>query len=332
MVARRPPTEAMLAALLACGLLGLCRGARVKAPAAAVAEAVDDFGLDENVWLGLEDDNASGFEPLPGLAPPGPPGAVSAANVTVQSGSLGGAPVLMMGMFNTGTNLLAKLLSLNFGIHHTSANGIWKHIKPEHLKQQLAEKGMSGVLQAGGTVGIAVVRDPISWIQSMRKAPYDLRGCMAQFDWSTSSCTFPRPRVQGSTIWAHGISHESDFHVQNIEWVWNEWNSEYDQLASVAGFAPGKTVVLTYEELVLDTVGALGKIAAVLGRPAPTSVKHIFAPAKTHGQANGRMQAIAKLRNKPYLRSYSKVQLQQVCERLNKPLMLSHNYHDCDSL
>jgi len=322
----------MLAALLAWGLLGLCRGARLKPAAAAVAEDVDDFGLDESAWLGLEEENASVFEPLPGLAPPGPPGAVSAANVTVQSGSLGGAPVLVMGMFNTGTNLLTKLLSINFGIHNSAAHGVWKHIKPQHLKQQLAERGMSDVLRARGTVAIAIVRDPMSWIQSMRKAPYDLRGCMGKLDWSTSSCTFPRPRVPGSTIQVFNtISHESDFYVPNVEWVWNQWNSEYDQLASVAGFAPGKTVVVTYEEIVLDTMGALGKIAAVIGRPAPARVKQIFAPAKSHGSPNGRMQAINKLKTKPYLDAYSPMQRQQACERLNKQLMHSHGYHDCDS-
>ena len=71
----------------------------------------------------------------------------------------------------------------------------------------------------------------------------------------------------------------------------------------------------------------LQDLASIQPRTSPVKFarsrrhRHIHAPAKNHGAPNGRAAAILKLKNKPYLNSYTDHQKGQVCERLDMELM-----------
>jgi hypothetical protein len=289
----------MLAALaVAAGLLP-CHGSALRH---AVVPDVDDFGLDQSVWLGWEEpDDPAELQNVTGaLASSSSSSHAAAVNIT----NGGGPPLLMLGLHNTGTNLLARLMEMN-GIGSPPFHAglkIWKHVRPDLLEARFRKEGRLDDLKKGGLVTVVVIRDPMSWIQSMRKAPYDLKGCLLRKNWATSPCYFPAPHKPGTSIpkFKGIVAHEETFHLDNIESVWNEWTRQYGELASY-GWAPGKSLMVSYEELVLDTEATLGRIAAAAGRPRPTDFKQLRTPAKSHGMANGRAMALKKLHNKPYL-------------------------------
>lgn len=289
-------------------------------------EDADDFGLHASAWLGHDDNASTGH----GVGERGRAGAAPAGNGSAWAHP----PILVLGLFNAGTNLLTQLLLKNFpdladrGVWGKDISGsglVWKHSKPEHLKQKLRQMGKPNLFRDQGVVGVAVIRDPLSWLQSMKKAPYYLNGCVGWADWPTHSCTFPAP----SGEWPYSLCHSRAFHVSNIESAWNDWNSQYHGLDTYAGFAPGKFLVVSYEDLVVDPKRALDRIAAVSGRAPPAVVNLQDAPAKSHGRPSGRLEALRKLQEKSYLRLYVPSERTQACDRLNHQLMQRHGYLDC---
>jgi hypothetical protein len=306
-------------------LISACWSLNVGSPSSLrdAGDTAEDFGLSENEWFGLEQDDERVLNQTLNQT-------VNMAAAGSNASTVCDPDVLIMGLFNVGTNLLNKLLNLN-GLtkgHCDACMNLWKHVKPSLLYERFEREGRPNVLKYRDVATVMIVRDPMSWLQSMRKAPYDLQPCMWGTDWPTRSCTFPPPRVQGSTVWGSTISHSHPFPVANVEAVWNEWTTQYHALGNY-GFASDKTIIVSYEEIVLDTEGTLARIAKTLGKPAPVSMKQVQAPAKNHGQPNGRIQALAKLRQKSYLHDYSDIQRREACRLLNKNLMKSHGYSDC---
>uniref|UniRef100_A0A7S0FBV3 Sulfotransferase domain-containing protein n=1 Tax=Pyrodinium bahamense TaxID=73915 RepID=A0A7S0FBV3_9DINO len=326
----------LVAALLA-SFLGRCRGANGPQDEAQESElhvcallqmgirteGAEDFGLDEGTWLGLEREEEEALAASPqrlplAIAPPS-----LAVNVPLQQAE---PPILYMGLWNTGTNLLWELLLKNFGpLRGSRAVGmdVWRHSKPADAMECYQDK--QGAFK--DMVTVAVVRNPLSWIQSMRKAPYELEGCASSDHWdgsdrwATADCKF----VVRCLNPQRGYTRE--VHASNIESVWNEWTSQYNRLHQLGFGAP---VVISYEELVLDTAGALSKIAAAMRVPAPTVLKQQYGPAKVHGESNGRAAALMKLEKKSYLDMYTEETRREVCARLDRPIMRAHGYHDCD--
>jgi hypothetical protein len=235
---------------------------------------------------------------------------------------------VLAGQYNTGTNLLAKLVNLNFnGLQHEDQNFhgpaagydsyFWKHTKPSNMKP-----GVRADIESRGVAALVMVRDPMSWLQSMKKAPYDLAGCINRYDWLTAPCSTPSTYAE----WK-GHVPQNQIHLNHIEAHWNEWTRDYRHMKD---FGFSDAVVVRYEDLVLDTEAQLARIASVLKLPAPAAVQQIHAPAKNHGAPNGRAAAILKLKNKPYLNSYTPAQKNAVCERLDKGLLQAMHYtEDC---
>jgi len=325
----------LVAALLA-SFLGRCRGAngpQNEAPESYVCallqtgirmHGAEDFGLDEDTWLGLEreeEEEASAALPqrLP-LAHAQPSLAVNVSHPPPEQ------RIAHMGLWNTGTNLLWKLLHKNFGpIRHSRKIGPKgsKHSKPTDAVECYQDK--PGAFK--DMVTVAMVRNPLSWIQSMRKAPYPFESCASSNRWNssdlwaTADCKFNVRCLNPLRPYTREV------HVSNIEFVWNEWTSQYNRLHQLGFGAP---VVISYEELVLDTAGALSKIAAAMRVPAPTVVKQQYEPAKRHGKPSGHAAAVMKLETKSYLNMYTEETRREVCARLNRTLMRAHGYHDCD--
>ena len=91
-----------------------------------------------------------------------------------------------------------------------------------------------------------MVRDPLSWLQSLKKAPYDLKRCTKKEDWLTAPCATPKT----FTDWiAHpdplaSIPPPKFLYVPfpgrpalpNLESFWNEWTRDYTHMADF-GFA-----------------------------------------------------------------------------------------------
>jgi hypothetical protein len=292
-------------------LIGLVGGLHLRS-----AEEPDDFGLSEMDWDGAEEDLAN------------------AGNLTENATSFSVYTALsekyvLAGQYNTGTNLLAKLVKLNFpvglqtedqGFHggpHNYDAYFWKHTKPSNMKP-----GVRAMIEQRGVVALVMVRDPMSWLQSMKKAPYDLKNCINKYDWLTAPCSTPPTYAE-----FHGHVPQNVVSLPNIEAHWNEWVRDYQHMHD---FGFSNAVVVRYEDLVLDTENQLARIASVLQLPKPARVQQMHAPAKNHGAPNGRAAAILKLKNKPYLHQYTAPQKAAVCQRLDKGLLQDFKYtEDC---
>eukprot|EP00448_Togula_jolla_P000676 CAMPEP_0170600192 /NCGR_PEP_ID=MMETSP0224-20130122/17206_1 /TAXON_ID=285029 /ORGANISM="Togula jolla, Strain CCCM 725" /LENGTH=343 /DNA_ID=CAMNT_0010924907 /DNA_START=38 /DNA_END=1069 /DNA_ORIENTATION=+ len=222
--------------------------------------------------------------------------------------------VQIMGLQDTGTNLLMAMLQLNFGdqvryfdaaFHNptgTHSKGIWKHANVHMFREVYPDK-----LQTFGeqrVVALALVRDPMSWLQSIRKAPYELKSCVTGDDWLRRACTHSFPAgyndVPGATL-------------PNLESVWGQWTKAYDEL--VPGGYHG-AIMIRYEDLVLHPEATMGVVAEKLGLNMPKVVKYPTEPAKGHGDAIGRNDAMVKIQTRAFMSLYPEGEVAEVCERL----------------
>jgi len=240
--------------------------------------------------------------------------------------------VQILGLYNTGTNLLQALLDKNFpGVFVPPAHGrhafgtiFWKHVQPTVLLRKAPS--LKRQLQDHDAVGLAMIRDPLAWLQSTKTAPYDLKGCMRHGPgsaWLTEPCTLPLTSDTGGGA-AHTMRAPQT--LPSLPAFWNEWTQDYSRLEE---FGFRRNLVISYEDLVLDTEGVLHKIAQLVGVPPPATVQQKRAPAKS-GPGHGREKAVAKLRSKSWLNAYSPAERAAACARLSAPLMAQYDYHDCE--
>jgi hypothetical protein len=238
----------------------------------------------------------------------------------------------VLGQYNTGTNLLMELVRRNFPAQVARsyipsnlqvdrappADVLWKHSKPATISSSWQQE-----LRQCGAVALVMLRDPLSWLQSIKKAPYDYGACVRRPGWLTSSCTLP--------AWRHsrngGRTAATPVTLASLEAHWNEWTREYNRLRAF-GFADA--VLIRYEDLVRDTDAEVSRIARAIGAPETEVVKQVHASAKSHGDSAGRAEAIKKLETKSYLKLFTNTELEAACARFDLNLMHMHQYDDCD--
>jgi hypothetical protein len=229
----------------------------------------------------------------------------------------------VFGQFNTGTNLLEKLFLQNFHYatkHQVRTGKVWKHLRPTEF---------ANVDLPNDAVLLVCIRDPLSWLRSMRKAPYDLSSCVqgAPYGWhghKRDGFWIEQPCTLKSRRFGLYTMPRVDF--RGLADYWNRWMEEYDELPRL-GFK--QVLFIRYEDMVLDTEAVLDEIGHAIGREAPKNAVQVHGPAKTHGRANGRQEAIMKLNSKRYLHSYSRAELQTACKVLDRRVMEEHGYTDC---
>jgi len=243
------------------------------------------------------------------------------------------SPIQIMGQYNTGTNLLLALIKNNFpsavvvDSHHNAYETVtcrfWKHSSLP-LLNKIAPSALS-VCHDEGAVGLAMVRNPISWLQSMRREGHDLYNCNDGVNWLTKSCHYPK-----YSIWGGGPQNMNGLSGRiypNIETVWNNWTHDYENL-DFFGFE--HWLLIRYEDLVISTVSVLSRIAAVANLTAPTRVQQVNENMSPRPEAGtGRATAIEKIRTRSYIKQFSFKELQQACSRLDEAMMLRHGYSDC---
>lgn len=238
--------------------------------------------------------------------------------------------IQVFGLQNTGTNLLQAMLCLNFGSrlrHFDSiirgdvegvswAPGLWKH---SHLKaiQEIAPTDIAR-LRDEGVIPIMTVRNPFSWLASMRKAGYELTPCMQGPDWATRPCPHPIPGGYHSTV--PGMMFSS------IEEIWSVWVSAYE---GADEFLPSP-IIIDFETLVQEPAATMRHIAEALGIEPPEEVS-VIEEAQGY-DAHGQDEAIEKLRSRSYMQEYSAQEIQDVCARLDLTLASRHGYNECNEM
>lgn len=211
------------------------------------------------------------------------------------------APLQILGMFDSGTNLFGATLEANIGYDQMALvcpGAAWglegyhchfpKHTPPSALVSYLSKEHHDQKV-SGDFVIVALVRSPLAQIEGWEKAAYDLR----------SSCLQPW-RIEEQEKMDCNISFE-DHKVERfsgLTGLWNAYTQAYDALRSRH---TGKVFIVEYEQLVLKPEPIIQEVAAALGTKLMGPFRTIQAPAKKHGLSRGRQDALARLIGMDYM-------------------------------
>jgi hypothetical protein len=248
-----------------------------------------------------------------------------------------GPPALqILGMYNSGTNLLTQLIKKNLPEAHPAAyppDAVWKHAKLSALSPGLRR-------ELRRHAAVAMLRSPLAWLASLEKAPYNLADCTEGADWLTEPCQMPEtwrnagdpggPPPPGTVALLGGASVPVPFvqnriPLENVEAVWNRWAADYAHLSAFVR----ASIVVRYEDLVRSPEHELARIAALVGGKVRSPFVMQDAPAKGHGRPLNRTAALAKLEQRAYLGLFSDADRRAACARLDGALMAKFGYDDC---
>lgn len=253
----------------------------------------------------------------------------------------------LLGLQHTGTHLLDKVLMNGFGasipVHDPNLVsvekcGFWKHACLSDLKAN-APSHFDGCA-SDSFVGLAMIRNPLSWLQALRRSdPYELGECVQGEEWHSKSCTFAASCESSYRC----MSKLPEVTYPNIEAIWSRWNKDYETLER---FFPSH-LLIRYEDLVQDPEKVLRQVGRVGNLTVAANVQPVLDAAQLLGSAlasnahgvptpgllgNVRDEALEDIRSRSYLEKYSDEELQQVCKQLDIDLMHRHGYNDCDEV
>lgn len=286
---------------------------------------VQDFGLEPELWSGMD----AGGEPAVGPAAVDHGGGGRRASLLGRGARKDGRRILkVVGLFNTGTNLLETLLEENFpGAFALEEYGspvvygrcrFWKHMSLSML--QAKKPDVLKDCHDRGAIVVAMVRNPLAWLSSMDRKPYTLESC--------------REAGQGRRGWRTPCMFADVHHLlrgeafKDIETIWALWTHDYDNLSEL-GF--DKALAIRYEDLLVDTEGFMRKIARLASLPMPARVVRVEKQVSPY-LGRGRADAIAKVQNRTYLSDFTAGEVLQACTRLDQDAMARHGYGDCDAV
>lgn len=216
-----------------------------------------------------------------------------------------GRPVVTVGMFDSGTNLMADMLKLNFGEDAQPYGSLdfWKHTPPSETGPyagQLESIAKFVALQSG--VVVAMVRNPFAQIAGWKKAPYQLSECLSRAELD-APCQLEKlvvHRAPDGTLEAE----KHQFSPHGPVGVWNDVTSGYVNLAK----KHRNVLLVRYEDLVLEPSATLARVSKQLGVALPTPIRVMEQPAKSHGRALGHSDALVKIQQRLYLKQSSWLQ------------------------
>jgi hypothetical protein len=164
---------------------------------------------------------------------------------------------------------------------------------------------------------ISMVRNPLAWLVSLKRASYTMTCSYNDKLWVIKPC-----RMQ--------------FHIaayarfESPVAVWNHYHRGY-----LKYFLPSHSLVIKYEDIVMDTEATLDRIMVAAGQPsvkdtsADGSFKQAEASAKDHGHSHGHDKALKKMQGKTYLLDLRPEQIVAACKELDEGLMAMYGYTDC---
>ena len=215
--------------------------------------------------------------------------------------------ILVRGIFNTGTNLMATILMNarinkdvtiyghdSFACHHgvfkgtkvTDVYGNWKHTPPWDLRPT--------ILPNRRALTVVMIRHPLGWLSGMQKAMYDLK-CVRE----TKKCVL--------------VYRAKVTRFDSIEDVWNRYMSEYLRLKF-------PYVMVRYEDLLIDYYAQVRRILMFLQarEHAHVNASNFRYKVKRHGHP--RSFEDARLYN------LNKLWTTQNCSRFNQTLLQLFHY------
>jgi len=227
--------------------------------------------------------------------------------------------MVLLGPFDTGTNLLIDTLNENYPREleqacHLSRITIdndlkshcrlWKH--GLNISDATSRTGGEPVytvierqgLQVKDTVAVMIVRSPLATLTGWKKSGYDLAPCTRRMLWS-----YDEPCSTPTIQWCRdGVHTGCNFATKQFSSTMDAYNTYMRLYRALQN--EGKlhgAVLVTYEDLVFSPGDVVGEIAEAIGWAGRESVTIIDEPAKNHGQAHGRDLALRNLRERSWL-------------------------------
>jgi len=226
--------------------------------------------------------------------------------------------LIVLGSFDTGTNLLIDQLSSNYPRlmdnickpwedHIANCGQVWKHGVEDlyGLLDIIANKGISKPKV------IIMVRSPLALLASWKKAPYDLGQCMQLPTWSqmaTSTCI-------ADIGWTASGDFGINMQFHGIMDIYNHYMRQYHNITYHSGLI---IQMVTYEDLVYSPEMVMKTVATRFGWTVHDDAIMIEDPAKDHGDAIGREEALAKLRSRSFLAEFTDEEKQLLCSDLDE--------------
>mmetsp|Transcript_17595 Transcript_17595/g.31782 ORF Transcript_17595/g.31782 Transcript_17595/m.31782 type:complete len:353 (-) Transcript_17595:9-1067(-) len=272
-------------------------------------------------------------------------------NLTVELDSesrlRGRLPYILLGPEDSGTNLLEHIIESNWPgkfVSTNKANMLWKHSLWRKEIYSLLKKEFKDLKRFPA---IAALRSPISQVASWRKAPYDMKLCVARdLDKLNTPCSADlSARPIGYRGWLKSVGfRRTNFKSFNTTMdVYNEYVRQYKSMARERLFKSFSLVL--YEDMVFSPDRVVQELAMALGVPEPPHIQLVDAPAKKAGKPVGREVALDKLLSRKYMEDMGLVGLKTLCPSLDLSLvegMVEGSYlpldeqtpysSDCDSL
>jgi hypothetical protein len=238
----------------------------------------------------------------------------------------------ILGMYNSGTNLLTQLMQKNLPEAHAAAyppDALWKHSYLSALSPSLRR-------ELKKHVAVAMLRNPLAWLASLEKAPYNLKNCAEGEAWLTEPCHMPEvlrnagdPSPLKSSFLAEANVPvpftQKRIPLENVETVWNRWAADYLHLSKFVR----ASIVVRYEDLVRSPEHELARIAALVNGTVRSPFVMQDAPAKGPGRPLNRTAALEKLEKRGYLALFSDANRRAACSRLDGAIMAQYGYDDC---
>jgi hypothetical protein len=250
--------------------------------------------------------------------------------------------VIILGTYNSGTNLLQKLMHANFEkplnielCKNYSGWGycgrVWKHTHPRRLSEAISLRPDYGDFNQ--TIAIVIVRHPFAFVHSLRTGEnYDTR-CGKTVE---QECNYVSPT--GKELKQQMGNKRIQFPICPVLqklgrpcWpnVAEGWNSYVDGYLHDIGRLFKQVEIIRYEDLVQDPERTLSYLRQYI---APDSgLQWDWRPLAGRSKRLGgnRSDALQKLTKNNYGVDFTENQLKVLCKQLNKSLMGRLGYHGC---
>lgn len=268
----------------------------------------------------------------------------------------------LMGMYDSGTNLMLATLAGNFPLccqqaRRPDISGLqvpaaphgrclaWatpeKHVNPLKLlgtiqgnKTKYWNPELWDFRERHRIVVVAMVRDPLSQLQSWRKAPYGMERCAKRkrcpFSGATADCASKTAWLTEPCQFFDGTDGPPGAGIiggafGSLPGIWNAYTWGYVRLQEEAGY---KSVFLVrFEDLVTDPVGIIQRISVAMEMTIEdAAIKVMEGVAKDHGEAKNRSTEMRSLESRTFMKAYSLPELKVACVRLNFSLAQKVGY------
>lgn len=258
--------------------------------------------------------------------------------------------VIVLGMYDTGTNLVLDFIRANLEKpnhvelcrNYTAwayCGAVWKHTHPRLLSKFPSTLGgyrPNGSRDFSEAVAVVMLRHPFSLMRSLQRQSYEMK-CQGPSDWLEQPCDYIPPDGQrlrnqkGMPRMSRPTCVQESFPCwPNFVQAWNSYTAGY--LRSLHGVFRD-TVFVRYEDLVENPDAVLKEIAQKANVVVPPKIVPKQAGAKyvQHVESPGLGSAREKLSSVDYGAQFSLKEVSQLCSHLDKSLMLQLGYQGCEA-